>query len=371
MYRRSTCARPHDPAPPSTAQLAALARVACRELTWGLPLAAAEIRRCKRRATAIPDPRLRADAIHGLTAKRPHLDGAALFAALPRTRSPALLRALLRFEAILEYLDNTHERASETGIENGMQLHAALVDALDQQTTTGRAYYRSHPWGDDAGYLEALVASCRTAASSLPSYPAIREPLLEHAQRLAHVLPLNHEPDPARRAVGLRRWATLQSDGDWQWFERTAADTGSLVVHGLLALAAEPTVGDPEIARTLALHRRLSLAATMLDSYVDQRQDALAGRHSYVAYYGDSDTMSSRLGELITECLSVAGTLPNARQTNVLIASMVALYLSSDSSRSPTLARSTRMLLRSGGSLTILLAPVLRAWRIAYGLTGA
>ncbi|MHB1835218.1 MAG: DUF2600 family protein, partial [Solirubrobacteraceae bacterium] len=339
---------------------------------WGLPLAALEIRRCKRKARAIPDPRLRADAVDGLTAKRPHLDGAALFAVLPRKRSPALLRALVSFEAILEYLDNAHERASEAGIQNGLQLHTALVDALDQQTTgEGSFYYRHHPWREDGGYLKALVASCRTAASSLRSYPAIREPLLEHAQRLAHVLPLNHEPDPARREVGLRRWAALHGDGGWQWFERTAADTGSLVVHGLLALAAEPTVEDPQIARTLALHRRLSLAATMLDSYVDHRQDALAGRHSYVAYYRDSGAMESRLGELITECLSVAGTLPNARQTNVLIASMVALYLSSDNSRSLTLDRSTRVLLRSGGSLTILLAPVLRAWRIAYGLTGA
>lgn len=370
MSRRSPHASWNDPAPLSAAQLAALAQVAARELLWALPSGAAEVRGLLARARAIPDPRLREDAIDSLTRKRPHLDGAGIFASLPARRNRALLCALVSFEAILEYLDNAHERASDAGISNGRRLHAALVDAVAPRRPERPDYYRDHPWHADGGYLSALVDRCRRAVNSLPSYPAVHEQLVEQARLLAQVLPLNHDADPALRETRLRQWAA-QHPADDEWFERSASATGSLAVHGLLALAAEPALGAQQITQALAVHRRSSLLATMLDSYADQTEDAIAERHSYVAYYDDPDAINERLKGLIGECLSVAGALPNARQMLVIIASMIALYLTSDSSRAPALQDSTRTLLRSGGSLTMLLAPVLRAWRIAYRLTGA
>jgi hypothetical protein len=44
------------------------------------------------------------------------------------------------------------------------------------------------------------------------------------------------------------------------------------------------------------------------------------------------------------------------------------MYLSKDSSRSRALRASSASLAGAGGSLTALLLPVLRIWRIAYAL---
>jgi hypothetical protein len=55
----------------------------------------------------------------------------------------------------------------------------------------------------------------------------------------------------------------------------------------------------------------------------------------------------------------------------VIVACMVALYLSKDSALMPGTASTSQMLLRSGGPLTALLGPVLRTWRTAYSLRGA
>jgi len=53
----------------------------------------------------------------------------------------------------------------------------------------------------------------------------------------------------------------------------------------LLALSAEP-VCDADIARVYnAYFPWISAVTTMLDSYVDEAEDATSGDHAYVTYY--------------------------------------------------------------------------------------
>jgi hypothetical protein len=47
------------------------------------------------------------------------------------------------------------------------------------------------------------------------------------------------------------------------------------------------------------------------------------------------------------------------------------MYLSSDSANTSDLHATTGSLVQAGGSLTKLLLPILRTWRIAYGLRSA
>ena len=50
---------------------------------------------------------------------------------------------------------------------------------------------------------------------------------------------------------------------------------------------------------------------------------------------------------------------------------MVAMYLSKDSARTPAMHPTTRSLVHAGGSLAMLMLPILRLWRIAYALRSA
>lgn len=359
-----------DPTPLTRAQVSALLAAAGRELTWGLRQVSREARGWRRRAQQIPDGPLRDDALRALTRKRGHTDGAALFSVLPRRRNPELLRMLVAYETILDFLDDVSERHATE--ENGRELHLALVDAVEPSRPVAD-YYRHHPWHDDGGYLEALVECCRARCMSLPRYDRVRSLLVRETWR-AQVLALNHLVEPARRDAALRRWAVREFPGEQRltWYELGAAASASLVVHALLALAAATDIDDVDIAATYAVYWPwTSLATAMLDSYVDQDEDAASGNHSYIAHYPSPDCALARLRECIAWAARAARAPSRGHRDAVIVAAMTAMYLSKDSARTPAMRASTRRLAGAGGSLTLLLLPILRMWRTLYAQRSA
>jgi tetraprenyl-beta-curcumene synthase len=368
--------QPHDtwvsdyysnPAPLTARQLRVLAEAAARELTWGLPAVAHEVRRWRAQARQIPTASIREDALHALARKRGHTDGAALFCILPRTRSITLLRLLVAYEIMWDFLDSVNEKGAEAGQRNGRQLHRALIDAV-QPGQAWADYYRYHPWRDDGGYLASLVSTCRTAGAALPSFHTVR-PLLIREARRAQVLAINHELEPQLRDAALRNWARDEFSNvpDAAWFELTGAASASLTVHALFALAAEDQITGAEIH---AVHHAyfpwISAATTMLDSYVDQLEDVRNGDHSYVGHYTSTQLATVRTAQLLRRSLHEAGGLPNGERHILIVACMAAMYLSKDSANSEPMRCGTRRMLATSGSLPRLLLPVLRLWRIAY-----
>ncbi len=338
-----------------------------RELVWGLAAVSREVRGWRVRAAGIPDPQLREDALAALLRKRGHTDGAALLWTVPRVRELRLLRLLVTYELIWDFLDGVNERGAARGQANGRQLHLALLDALAPGGPLA-PYYRHHPWQRDGGYLRALVAVCRERCRALPGYGAVRPLLAEEALR-AQALAINHDLDPVRRDAGLRWWAAREPSGSAEatWYELTGAASASLTVHALLALSAEPVWrGAPPARARAAYYPWISAATTMLDSWVDQAEDRASGDHSYVAHYPSTHLAAGRIRELIERCLREAHALQDGERHAVVVACMVAMYLSKDSARTPAMRGRTRDLARAGGSLTRLLLPVLRLWRVLY-----
>lgn len=325
----------------------------------------AETRRWQAHAERIPEEPLRTAALSALATKRGHTDGAALFSILIPCRDLGLLRLLVAYELIWDYLDTTHEAAATEA--NGRQLHLALIDAFDSSQPLAD-YYRHHPWCDDAGYLAALVETCRRECAALPSYARVRAPLIREARR-AQVLALNHLTEPHERDAKLRAWAAAEFPREDRvaWFELSGAASASLVVHALLALAADPSCTDEDVCATYhAYWPWISLATTMLDSYADGAEDEASGNHSYIAHYSDRATAVDRLQEAIDHSAYRARQLRNGHSHCVILACMIALYLTKDSARAPDMQTATRALARRSGALTRLLLPILRLWRIGY-----
>jgi tetraprenyl-beta-curcumene synthase len=352
-----------DPTPLSVRQLWVLLAAATRELAWGLRAVSREIRHWQSRALLIPDGPIRDDALGTLSSKRTHIVGAALFSILPERCDPRLLRLLVAYEIILEFLDNAHERAGEEA--NGRQLHRALVEALDP-TTPISDYYRHHPWKDDGGYLRALVEACREGCRSLPHYADVRRFVLLEAGRCGGVQSLNHEPDRVRCAAALKEWAEREFPGaqETNWWELTAAASSSMGVHALLALAVSPDCRDCAEVNA-AYVPWICAVSTMLDSYVDQVGDSADGEHSYVAHYPNQEVAVRRICELIRRSAYEARRLRNGHRHGLIASCMVAMYLSNDSARTPAMRATTSRIAEAGGSLTKLLLPILRLWRIA------
>lgn len=352
-----------DPLPLSRRQLSALSAAVARELSWGLRASAHEVRAWRTRARLIPDAPVREDALGALEHKLTHIVGAGLFAILPGRRDRRLLRALLAYEIIIEFLDNAHERAATE--RNGLQLHRALVEALDTSAPISD-YYRHHPWKDDGGYLRALVEACRKACSGLARYPQARPLLVAGARRCGGVQSLNHEADSPRRRTALHAWSLAHFPGEHEvsWWELTAAASSSLPVHALLAVAATPS---NDMVRVYdAYVPWIAAVSTLLDSYVDELRDEAASAHSYIAYYASREVAVARMSELIRRSVHEASSLPAGHRHAVIAACMVAMYLSHERLRAPALRDSRDRLALAGGSLTRVLVPVLRVWRALY-----
>lgn len=344
-------------------QSLALAGAVMRELGGGLRAVSHEVRRWRSRAQAIPDPQLRADALHALDCKRGHTDGAALFWTLPRHRDRRLLRALVTYELIQDYVDSASERAAAIG--DASPLFLAAVDAIEPERPLSD-HYRGHPWREDGGYLRALVEAFRADSTRLPSFAVVHEQLRRDA-RHARVLAVNHIADPARRDAALRAWAERELPGERElrWYELSAAASGWIGTHALLALAAEPDVSRDRVEETYAAYFPwCSLSLTMLDSYADMADDARSGDHSYFGHYRDPGEGVERLCSSLERCAEAVLRLPRGERHGVIVACMAALYLSKDDARTSAMRPATRQLARAGGTLPRALVPVLRIWRV-------
>ncbi len=333
------------------------------------------MRHWQARALAIPDGPLRVDAIHSLTRKRANTDGSALFSILARRRDPGLLRLLVAYESIWDFLDNVSERGACAGEANGRLLHRALLDAVDPHRPIS-AYYRLHLCKDDAGYMRALVDTCRTYCLSLPAYRCVRRPLIEEARR-SDVGVFNHEIEPGRRDMALRRWAEpelrrLPGLSEVAWYELSAAASCSAAAHVLLTMAANLDAERSDVAEVYAAYFPwFSIATTMLDSYVDQAEDVASGAHSYIAHYPSGEIAVQRVRDAIERSTRALRDLHDGNRHAVIAACMVAMYASKDSARAPHMRATTTSLVAAGGPLARLLVPVLRLWRVAYGQQSA
>ncbi len=147
----------------------------------------------------------------------------------------------------------------------------------------------------------------------------------------------------------------------------TSAASASLTVHAILALAAESRCEQGEVESAYSAYFPwISALGTMLDSYVDRAQDVAEGNHRYIDHYPTGAAGLRRVGELVDRSAREARGLRDGYRHAVIVACMVAMYLSKDSARAPSMRVSTRGLVREGGALSVLLLPALRMWRIAY-----
>jgi tetraprenyl-beta-curcumene synthase len=321
-----------DPLPLSPRQVWALVVAATRELLWGLKAVSREIDLWRTRALTIPDAPIREDALSSIDRKRGHTDGAALFWILPPRRDLNLLRLLVTYELIWDFLDSLNE-------------HGACT----------------------------LVESCRSGCALLPSYGRVRPYVLCEAER-AQVLALNHDTDPSCRDEALKAWAARECSDERRltWFELSGAASASMTIHAFLALAAQRACTDDEVRQTRAVYFPwMSAATTMLDSYVDQAEDELNGDHRYISHYADEVLAGDRVRDLVTRSAREARRLRNGHRHAVIAACMVAMYLSKDSARTPEMRASTASIVHAGGTLTRLLLPILRIWRIAFAQRSA
>jgi tetraprenyl-beta-curcumene synthase len=263
-------------------------------------------------------------------------------------------------------LDSLSETWRELTPADTLHLHLALVDAVSPEAPL-RDYYARFARSDDGEYLQSLVETCRDCCRALPSFHKVA-PLLHKVATRIGVQAINHATEPEQVPLALRQWVAREYSGAHEvaWFELAAAAGANLAIYALLALAAETHCPTSQVEVTYRAYFPWTGAlATMLDGFVDQFDDARQGEHSYISYYQSPDDATKQIGRLVRRCLSETHSLENSERHTLVAASMVAMYLSRDSARASSLSAASRKITQAGGSLTRVLLPVLRLWRIA------
>lgn len=347
-------------------------RAAAREIAWSHALYRRELARWSALAAQIPDPRLRSAGLEVFSRKRSHVKGSAFFSTLPTSRSRDLVRALVAYEVIYDYLDVVSEMTVSSGRENGEHLFRALVDAVTPGEAVAPDYYALSPHREDRGFLAALVGACRASCARLPAF-ALVAPIVSRDADRGPLYATNHEVDPAVRTRLLQEWAEGRGGHPGLgWFELAAADSTPLTVQLLLALAADAHVSDTEIdACRRVYYPWVCLLATMLDSHIDRTEDAAAGSHSYVGYYANEAAAARRLADLTRGAVEGTLTLRHGERHALLVALMIAVHLSKESASAPADRRATSTLIAAGGWRVRATLPLMRRWRTAIGQADA
>jgi tetraprenyl-beta-curcumene synthase len=320
------------------------------------------------RAAAIPDPGLRRLALATQADESGNLEGAAAFATfVPSDVRTAVIQAAVAFQAVYDYVDSLVEQPTKDPVANGRALHQALDVAL----TPGRAhpdYYAHHPQRDDGGYLTSLVDACRTGLRALPAYPTVRTSARRAVGRMVEYQTLIHAAGAPEPHTSLMTWAKAATpDGlDFEWWETAAAAASSLLVFALIAEAARP---DLSAAETAALERAyfpwIGALHVLLDSLIDQPEDAVIGHPSLVENYQNSLETAERMSAIARRARVQIGALRRPAPHVLLLTAMCCFYLSSGSTRRPSARLAARRIASALGVLTRPMLLILRLRRAA------
>lgn len=306
---------------------------------WAVPLywlavfpqARRDLRRWEHRASRIPDPVLRAHALRKLRTESMTAEGAAAFAILATARSGRhVARACIAFEVMYDYLDALAEEPVADVLDNNRRLYGALVAAFEAGAPV-EDWYASHPHCDDGGYLAALIATCRDVLLRLPAREHVRAGLLRMAQRARAAQSLHHAAANVTGEVDLARWAETQQPPDCalHWWELAAGGGSPLGFFALLTAAAHRrTDGVAADAIERAYFPWIASLSWLLESLVDQEEDAGADEHSYIAHYGPPQSAARRLATIAQHAAADARRLPQAGRHMLLLAGMTGMYLS-------------------------------------------
>lgn len=318
----------------------------------------------RQRARRIPDPILRALALDAQQHKWACLEGAAAFATfVARGQRTGIVRLLVDLQALLDYADTLMEQPSSAPAANARRLHDAFLTAL-QPNVPHHDYYQHHSHKDDGGYLVSLVDRCHTSIRALPSYAVVAEVVVRHARRMT-VYQSEVNLATRRDHPALARWAGRQPAGAiLNWWEIAAACGSSLAVFAHIAAASDPNLTRGEVDTIDALYWPWAEALhILLDSLVDRVEDAATSQPNLLDHYSSQQEMTERLGLLARETAERArGVAPHHR---LILAGMVALYLSDAQAWTAFARPATEQILAATGPLVKPAMLLLRARRLA------
>ena len=294
------------------------------------------------------------------------MEGAAAFATfVPWRARGSVIRALVAFQAIYNYADLLAEQPSADPMGDARDVHQALLMALD--LTGESSAHDAHLAGErvDRDFLAEMIAACETASWQLPSYGTVAATACRAAERIVafHSLSLGQQGELESWAEGL-----VPSSADFAWWEVAAAAGSSLSVHALLAAAASPELTAQDVeAIDAAYFPCIGALHSLLDSLVDEQEDAATGQLRLLDCYPSRRQATVGLQQLAARASAAARELPGGADHSLLVTAMACSYLAAPEASSSGVDQLARRVRASLGPLARPMLLVFELRRLAGG----
>jgi len=326
------------------------AQILFRYIFHTLPRVQRLLQYWKAEAGLCEDKELRTQALNSLSGKDFHCQGGAVYAVPYPEKEDLLLRLIVAYQTLCDYLDNLCDRADCLDGEAFQELHESLLDALDPGGEL-HDYYRSYPYRDDSGYIVKMVEECRCCLQQIPSYNVVCEDIRNLA-RLYIDLQVKKHIDWSQREKVLIDWAaaSLSDYSDILWNEFAAASGSTLAIFALFGLATRIDIERNEIQALLTTYFPWICGLhIMLDYFIDQEEDRSGGDLNFTFYYPDPKTMINRLSFLIRESHLRASQLPRPAFEKTVIEGLLAMYFSDKKIKKQGFGKIAAELINSSG----------------------
>lgn len=333
------------------------------------PIVDAELEKWKREAELIPCAELRTQALASIAHKKFHCQGGSIYALYPGVCKKNILRFIVAFQTISDYLDNLCDRA---GCEDGNAfrlLHKSYIDAVspmdkgessnsDINSCNRVSYYDLYPYREDGGYLQKLVAECRNVLSEMQNYKFVKKDVLELAQLYCDLQTYKHIALD-KREKRMIDWAqscdcSRFGTSTWEFAAATGSTLGIFMLCTIASLQQSPEQKQLNDIKN-AYFPWICGFHILLDYFIDQDEDRENNDLNFVFYYRNREEEKERLSFFAAKSLESARILPHSGFHSLVVKGLSSMYLSDVKANGGITYTISRDILRKCGIEAVLM----------------
>lgn len=296
-----------------------------------MPIVHKQIAYWKKKAEAIPDKELRAQALSSIQAKLFHCEGGSILGILAKEHLEECIKFVVAYQTISDYLDNLCDRSNSLDPVDFRELHHSMRDALTIGIDT-KNYYQFRDNQDDGGYLAELVKTCQHVLAKTAHYHKIQPFLLELAEYYCD-LQVHKHVTVEERVPRLEKWFEQHKENfpEMEWFEFSACTGSTLGIFCLVSYAFQSDFnGETATRLKRGYFPYVQGLHILLDYFIDQEEDRRGGDLNFCFYYSHDEKLLSRIKHFVTEAdRSILG-LPNEQFHRLIYRGLLGIYLADE-----------------------------------------
>ncbi|MDT8859321.1 tetraprenyl-beta-curcumene synthase family protein [Alkalihalobacillus sp. MEB130] len=314
------------------------------------------------KASAIPDPELRSQALDALKKKKFHCEGGGVYGLVAKDRFDDLLQFIIAYQIACDYLDNLCDQSPSLDPNDFRSLHQSLLDALTPGATL-KNYYQYRQEQNDGGYLHSIVKTCQDILSTFPSFEKVQAGMLELSGYYGD-LQVHKHVIKEERIPRLEKWFDEHRHKvpKMTWYEFSACAGSTLGIYTLATYATKPDLTE-ETATVLkeGYYPWLQGVHILLDYFIDQEEDIADDELNFLFYYKDEKEMIERFRLFVTKAEEYIAKLPDPKFHRMIIRGVIAIYISDEKvQKDKELKKKSKKMVKMGGLPTFLF--LLNSW---------